>query len=48
MPATATRCSASRIEHDISAVLGCPVDVVSAEALRESVAERVRVEGVPL
>ena len=48
LPPDTSLMALARIEHDISAVLGCPVDVVSAEALRESVAERVAVEGVPL
>ena len=48
LPPETSLMALARLERDISAVLGCPVDVVSAESLRESVAERVRLEGVPL
>ena len=48
LPPGTSLMSLARIERDISAVLGCPVDVVSAGNLREAVAEQVRLEGVPL
>lgn len=48
LPPETSLMALARLERDISAVLGCPVDVVSAANLRESVAERVRLEGVPL
>lgn len=48
MPPETSLMALARIERDISAVLGCPVDVVSAETLRASIAERAQLEGVPL
>ncbi len=48
LPPETSLMALARIERDISAVLGCPVDVASSGNLRESVAERVRLEGVPL
>lgn len=48
LPPETSLMTLAHIERDISAVLGCRVDVVSARNLRESVAERLRLEGVPL
>jgi predicted nucleotidyltransferase len=48
LPQETSLMTLAHIERDMSAVLGCRVDVVSARNLRESVAERVRLEGVPL
>lgn len=48
LPPETSLMAIARLERDLSDVLGCPVDVVSGSTLRESLAERVRLEAVPL
>lgn len=38
----------ARLEADVSAVLGCPVDVVPVSSLRASMRERILEEAIPL